>query len=169
MPNDMFAYFLKHHEISPVVFPMVDFDIIGRILKNKQKIRQCVKTSTTSGIRWQYAANGSGVPLTYVLYVVLRMKHWTMFIRTTMMICWDEELDKLQKTMEQLKTLPDLKNRFEAVLRYLHLGNVMVHVEPTNLPYHNMLRIAHQEHDKIGFNPFTKGFLSKKWSEVQNI
>ena len=74
----MFAYFQKHHEISPVVFPMVDFDIIGRILKNKQNIRQCVKTSTTSGIRWQYAANGSGVPLTYVLYVVLRMKHWTM-------------------------------------------------------------------------------------------
>jgi len=31
-----------------------------------------------------------------------------------------------------------------------------------------MLQITHEEQIKIGFDPFMKGFLSKKWSEAQN-
>jgi len=71
--------------------------------------------------------------------------------------------------MERLKTLPELRNHFAEVLKQWHQCNEIVSVPKTQSPYYEMMKTAHAEQRKIGFDSFLKGFLSNKWSEIQNM
>ena len=67
-----------------------------------------------------------------------------------------------------MKTLPQITEHFIATLS----GQIDQLTNPENYPnssYMNLILEAHSSQKQIGYQAFFKGFLCKKWYEVQAL
>ena len=80
--------------------------------------------------------------------------------------CKRDQLAHIRKTLQKLKTLPQLID---------HFINSLQHIDKHGAPdtsnsstYTPQLLAAHASQNNIGYQAFLKGFMSKEWCKIQD-
>ena len=80
--------------------------------------------------------------------------------------CKRENIAKIEKQLHRLKTLPQITEHFVAILSQSFDHAPSPTQYPTS-PYMHQMMEAHKNQEQIGYQAFLKGFLTKKWYQLQ--
>jgi len=146
------------------MFHLIDFEIVGRIMRDKKKLGRRVKSMNHQWNTMQVCCKWGKSTIQICPICGISDENWEHAYR-----CPNEDMDRvrmdamnnLYKKLEKLKTLPELRNHFVAILKHWHQGNMMVQVEKINSPYYAMLQDTKSSSPLLDLIHLSKAYYKK--------
>ena len=170
MENKMISYNAKHHgmDLSKVAF---DNKTLKTVLSsNKKKIGKRIKNIQNQWdtrdrcMQWKKSKTNicslcHSEPETWQHIYHCKCEHMRRKV--------DKNDKFIEKKLKQLKTEPTLQKHILYVIRNWNNSDLEVSEDDINSPYYGKIVKAHEHQMQLGFGAFIKGFVSEKWSDVQ--
>ena len=172
MQDEVIEYFQNRHNVQPQYIQNIDVEMMEKVLNmSKAELGKKVKNINhewhTMSITKKWGKTNSALcPLCHKEPET--WQHVYSCDCNDMKRCKRENLEKIKKQLNRLKTLPQITEHFINILR----GRVCDFETPALYPasqYMEPILEAHNSQEQIGYEAFFKGFLSRKWYELQGL
>ena len=170
MQDEIVKYFTKRHNVKETYIHELDLEIMEKVLNSsKSELGKKVKNINYEWHTMEVSKRWGKTKSALCPICHQENETWKHVYRChckDMQRCKREQIEKIRKQLEKLKTLPQLQQHFLTVLKN---DEKILSVEPfTESRYKIQLEEAHQLQQKIGYQAFLKGFLCKKWYQIQD-
>ena len=169
MQEEVIQYFEKRHNVKKESISDIDLDAMERVLNSsKNELGKKVKNINYEWHTMEISKRWKKTDSALCSLCHQEDENWKHIYKcqcSDMIRCKREQIQKIKKTLVQLQTLPQIKDHFINVLQ-----NIEVDFSPESLSasrYTTQIQDAHITQLKIGYQAFLKGFLCKKWFQIQ--